>query len=74
MRTGVLTFTAIAILLSGCSASSNTPMSDRKGAKKEQDLYNVKLNVSSGRFGNLFISSEKRQSISYYGLAGELKD
>lgn len=42
--------------------------------KAEKDSYNVKLNVGSSGYGTLVISSQKRQTISYSGLAGELKD
>ncbi len=40
----------------------------------DQDQYTVSLNVGSSGYGNLIINSQKRQTISYYGLAGELKD
>jgi hypothetical protein len=40
----------------------------------EQDRYTVTLNVGPSGYGNLTISCQKRQTISYYGLAGELKD
>lgn len=40
----------------------------------DQDQYTVSLNVGSSGYGNLTVNSQKRQTISYYGLAGELKD
>ena len=42
--------------------------------KAEKDSYTVKLNVGSSGYGTMVISSQKRQTISYSGLAGELKD
>ena len=40
----------------------------------EKDKYEVNLNVGSSGFGKLLVSSPKRQSISYSGQAGELKN
>ncbi len=42
--------------------------------KAEKDNYTVKLNVGSSGYGTLVISSQKRQTITYSGLAGQLKD
>lgn len=39
-----------------------------------KDKYTVKLNVGSSGYGNLVISSQKRQTITYSGLASHLKD
>ena len=56
-------------------------MNDRKKTvsvaftiKSEEDQYKVSLVINASGYGTLFISSEKRQSISYYGIAGELKN
>ena len=40
----------------------------------DNDKYTVKLNVGSSGFGNLAISSQKRQTITYSGLASALND
>jgi hypothetical protein len=40
----------------------------------DQDRYTVTLNVGPSGYGNLTISSQKRQTISYYGLTGKLQD
>jgi outer membrane biogenesis lipoprotein LolB len=40
----------------------------------EKDKYTVKLNVGPSGFGTLVISSQKRQTITYSGLAGQSKD
>ena len=40
----------------------------------DKDKYTVKLNVGSSGYGNLVISSQKRQTITYSGLAGALDD
>lgn len=42
--------------------------------QSEKDTFSVTLNVGSSGYGTLTISSQKRQSISYSGQAGELKD
>ena len=42
--------------------------------QSDKDSYNVKLNVGSSGYGTLVISSQKRQTITYSGLAGQLKD
>lgn len=42
--------------------------------QSEKDSYAVSLKVGSSGMGNLVISSPKRQSISYYGQSGKLKD
>jgi len=42
--------------------------------RSEKDQFKVSLVVSASGYGNMMISSEKRQSISYYGIAAELKD
>lgn len=42
--------------------------------KSEKDQYEVTLQVGASGYGNLVISSQKRQTISYYGLTSELKD
>jgi hypothetical protein len=41
--------------------------------RSEKDQFKVSLVVSASGYGNMFISSDKRQSISYYGITGELK-
>jgi Domain of unknown function (DUF4251) len=43
-------------------------------ASKNSDKYDVKLKIGATGYGNLVISSRNRQSISYYGIVGELKD
>jgi hypothetical protein len=40
----------------------------------DNDLYKVSLDIGSSGYGNMTVYSEKRQSISYYGIAGELKN
>lgn len=42
--------------------------------QSDKDKYTVKLIVGSSGYGNLIVSSAKRQTISYAGLAGQLKD
>jgi hypothetical protein len=42
--------------------------------KSDTETYLVKLDVGKSGFGNLVISSPKRQTISYYGVVGSLKD
>lgn len=42
--------------------------------QSEKDKYSVTLNVGSSGYGTMTISSQKRQSITYSGQAGELKD
>jgi len=42
--------------------------------RTEIDQYKVSLVINASGYGNMLISSDKRQSISYYGLAGELKN
>lgn len=42
--------------------------------QSDKDKYGVSLNVGSSGYGNLIISSQKRQSITYSGLASELAD
>ena len=42
--------------------------------QSEKDKYTVKLHVGSSGYGNLMISSPKRQTITYSGLASELKN
>ena len=42
--------------------------------KSDSEQYEVILKVSSSGYGNLMISSQKRQAISYYGLTDGLKD
>lgn len=41
--------------------------------KADNDLFNIRLEIGSSGYGNLVIVSQKRQSISYYGLVSELK-
>jgi len=41
--------------------------------RSEKDQFKVSLVVSASGYGNMMISSDKRQSISYYGITGELK-
>ena len=38
------------------------------------DQYTVNLEVGASAYGNLTISNPKKQPITYYGLASELKD
>ena len=40
----------------------------------DQDKYTVSLKLGPSGYGNMTISCQKRQTISYYGQAGELKD
>ena len=40
--------------------------------KSEKDRFKVSLVINASGYGHLLISSEKRQSISYYGTAGDL--
>lgn len=42
--------------------------------KSGTELYMVKLQVGGSGYGNLVISSQKRQTISYYGLTSALGD
>jgi hypothetical protein len=42
--------------------------------KSDMEQYYVKLQVSGSGYGNLVVSSQKRQTISYYGLASALED
>ena len=44
------------------------------GASKVNDSYDVNLKVGASGYGNMVVNSRNRQTISYYGLAGELKD
>lgn len=41
--------------------------------KTDDDLYGISLEIGSSGYGTLVVTSQKRQSISYYGLVGELK-
>jgi hypothetical protein len=34
----------------------------------------INLEIGASGFGTLLVSGQKRQSISYYGIVGELKD
>jgi len=40
----------------------------------ENDTYTVNLKVGSSGYGQMTVSSQKRQAITYSGKAGELKD
>ena len=42
--------------------------------KSGSDQYTVNLEVGASAYGNLTISNPKKQPITYYGLASELKD
>jgi hypothetical protein len=42
--------------------------------RAEKDTYSVNLKVGSSGYGQMTVSSQKRQVISYSGKAGELKD
>lgn len=42
--------------------------------RAEQDTYTINLKVGSSGFGQMTVSSQKRQSITYSGQAGEIKD
>ncbi len=42
--------------------------------KNDKDQNKVTLNIGASGFGNLVITSQKRQTISYYGLTSALKD
>ena len=42
--------------------------------QSEKDKFSVTLNVGSSGYGTLTISSQKRQTISYSGSVGELKN
>ncbi|MCK4879180.1 MAG: DUF4251 domain-containing protein [Bacteroidales bacterium] len=42
--------------------------------KSDTEQYKVNLQVGASGYGNLVISSQKRQTISYYGLTDGLKD
>ena len=42
--------------------------------QSETEKYNVNLEVGASGYGNLTINSQNRQTISYYGLTGALKD
>ena len=42
--------------------------------QSETEKYNVNLEVGASGYGNLVINSQNRQTISYYGLTGALKD
>jgi hypothetical protein len=39
----------------------------------ESDQYQLRLEVGASGFGNLLVSSQKRQNISYYGQVSELE-
>jgi hypothetical protein len=39
----------------------------------DQDQYKISLEIGSSGFGTLVIASQKRQNISYYGVATEIK-
>lgn len=41
--------------------------------KTDKDLYTIQLEVGASGYGNLMVSSQNRQNISYYGQAVELK-
>jgi hypothetical protein len=41
--------------------------------KTDDDQYKVSLEIGSSGYGTLTVSSQKRQSISYYGQVGELR-
>jgi hypothetical protein len=40
----------------------------------KNDQYTINLELGASGFGTLLVSGQKRQSISYYGLAGELEN
>jgi hypothetical protein len=42
--------------------------------KSDRDQYAVNLEMGASGYGNLLISSENRQTISYYGLTSVLQD
>lgn len=42
--------------------------------KSDKDQNKVSLDIGASGFGNLVVTSQKRQTISYYGLASALKD
>ena len=42
--------------------------------KSGKDQNKVTLEIGATGYGNLVITSQNRQAISYYGIAGELKD
>jgi len=42
--------------------------------RSERDLYNVQMETGASGYGNLVISSDKRQTISYNGLLSGLTD
>lgn len=42
--------------------------------RSERDLYEVHLETAASGYGNLVISSDKRQTISYNGLLSEITD
>jgi len=42
--------------------------------KSDKDQNKVTLNIGATGFGNLVVTSQKRQTISYYGLTSALKD
>ena len=42
--------------------------------KSDKDQYKVNMEVGASGYGNLVISCQKRQTISYYGLTDGLKD
>jgi len=42
--------------------------------KGKNDQYMINLEIGASGFGTLMVSGQKRQSISYYGIVGELKN
>jgi hypothetical protein len=42
--------------------------------KGKNDQYTINLEIGASGYGTLLVSGQKRQSISYYGLVGELKN
>lgn len=40
----------------------------------KNDQYTINLEIGASGFGTLLVSGQKRQSISYYGLVGELEN
>ena len=49
-------------------------MTVRFSISSDTEKYDVKLDVGKSGFGNLVVSSSKRQTISYYGLVSSLQD
>ena len=42
--------------------------------QSDSEKFDINMEVGSSGYGNLIISSSKRQPVSYYGLASALKD